>query len=56
MKKNLLPLVLALCLDLAACGNQNTASQNPDNSNSQTQILMIRTYQTRPKGLLRWGL
>ena len=36
MKKNLLPLVLALCLVLAACGNQNTASQNPDNSNSQT--------------------
>lgn len=36
MKKVLLPLVLALCLVLAACGNHNTTTQDPDNSNGQT--------------------
>ena len=36
MKKVLLPLVLALCLVLVACGNHNTTSQNSDDSNEQT--------------------
>lgn len=38
MKKFLLPLVLALCLVLAACGNTHTENQGADDPNGQEAI------------------